>query len=168
LKHHNYYFTAKKGSYKDGAEGEYHYDWYEPGEDDEVVAEFGNRISSIFAYLDVNCTGGTTEFPQIPKPLEPEWCDFLVCKDENGDKVEHLEIRPILGNAIFWWNLGTDGKGDGRTLHAGLPVIKGTKAGLNIWAREKEYRQPKVDSDSEEEVDDEYMIPYSSYLEIYP
>lgn len=104
----------------------------------------------------------------MPRPIEPEWCDFLVCEDENGDEVEYLEIRPILGNAIFWWNLGTDGKGDTKSLHAGLPVIKGTKAGLNIWAREREFRQPQVDSDSEEEVDDEYMIPYSSYLGIYP
>jgi hypothetical protein len=127
------------------------------------VADIGNRISSIFAYLDVNCIGGTTEFPQIPRPLKVEWCDLLVCEDENGDEVEHLEIRPILGNAIFWWNLGTDGEGDARTLHAGLPVIKGTKAGLNIWTREKAYREPQVDSDSEDEVDDEYMIPYSSY-----
>ena len=37
---------------------------------------------------------------------------------------------------MFWRNLDKEGKGDERTVHAGLPVVGGVKVGMNIWARE--------------------------------
>jgi prolyl 4-hydroxylase len=44
-----------------------------------------------------------------------------------------LTFRAIEGSAVFWKNLDEKGRGDRRTLHAGLPVQNGTKIGLNIW-----------------------------------
>ena len=44
-----------------------------------------------------------------------------------------ITFKPVMGNAIFWRNLGGDGKGLTSTLHAGLPVTEGMKTGLNIW-----------------------------------
>jgi prolyl 4-hydroxylase len=32
-------------------------------------------------------------------------------------------------------NLNEEGEGDGRVVHAGLPVEEGEKIGLNIWPR---------------------------------
>lgn len=87
-----------------------------------------------------NCTGGTTVFTKIPRPKAPEWCDVLQCKDEMGRDVEQVAVLPIVGNAVFWWNLDVDGVGDDDTMHAGSPVINGTKVGLNIWTRERQWR----------------------------
>ncbi|CAK7225371.1 hypothetical protein SBRCBS47491_005866 [Sporothrix bragantina] len=59
-------------------------------------------------------------------PAAPVWRAH-----ENGG----LAFRPIAGNALFWVNLFANGTGDGRTLHAGLPVGEGTKTAMNIWPR---------------------------------
>jgi prolyl 4-hydroxylase len=48
-----------------------------------------------------------------------------------------VTFRPIPGNAVFWQNLHGDGTGDRRTLHAGLPLTRGMKLGMNIWTRER-------------------------------
>ena len=42
-----------------------------------------------------------------------------------------------MGNALFWVNLGEDGRGDERVRHAGLPlgVGVGVKSAMNIWPR---------------------------------
>ena len=43
------------------------------------------------------------------------------------------------GQAIFWYNV-RNGKEDPLTLHSGTEIKKGTKYGLNIWVRNKEYK----------------------------
>lgn len=45
-----------------------------------------------------------------------------------------VEFKPIKGNAVFWVNMRSDGKGYEETYHAGLPVTEGFKIGLNIWS----------------------------------
>ena len=52
---------------------------------------------------------------------------------ENG-----VTFLPVEGNAIYWENLDAQGRGDERTLHAGLPVTGGGKIGMNIWTRQGE------------------------------
>jgi prolyl 4-hydroxylase len=54
--------------------------------------------------------------------------------------VESVEVLPKVGTAIFWFNLDTSGEVDRRTLHAGAPVSSGTKVGMNIWTRERNWR----------------------------
>ena len=44
-----------------------------------------------------------------------------------------LTFKVVPGSAVFWKNLLPDGRGDARTLHAGLPISSGMKLGLNIW-----------------------------------
>ena len=58
-----------------------------------------------------------------------------------------MEVLPTVGTAVFWWNLDPNGVGDDDTLHAGSPVINGTKIGLNIWTRERGVRDYYNDSD---------------------
>ncbi|KUI65442.1 Prolyl 4-hydroxylase 5 [Cytospora mali] len=56
-----------------------------------------------------------------------------------GDQGQHgstgAVFKPIAGNAVYWENFRPDGTGRGwdETWHAGLPVEKGVKVGLNIW-----------------------------------
>ncbi|KAI0396901.1 hypothetical protein F5Y17DRAFT_417276 [Xylariaceae sp. FL0594] len=51
-------------------------------------------------------------------------------------RVKGVTFKAIPGNAVYWENFRPDGTGRGwqETWHAGLPVTKGTKVGLNIWS----------------------------------
>ena len=93
----------------------------------------GNRLSSFFVYVKADkLTGGGTNFPLLEQGRDERWCDYVDCDEpwENG-----VTFRPVPGNAVFWENL-VDGRGDERVVHAGLPVVKGSKIGMNIWTRE--------------------------------
>ena len=122
--------------YGQGQRYHFHTDWY-PNPAHATAATGGNRLSSIFAYVLVEngTTGGGTNFPLIDAPRHPKWCElkYIDCDEpwENG-----VTFRPVEGNAVFWQNLLPDGTGDGRTLHAGLPVTSGGKIGMNIWTRQ--------------------------------
>lgn len=114
----------------------YHTDWFtDAGHATASVG--GNRVSSFFAYVHVanDTTGGGTNFPHVEAPSDSRWCDegFVDC-DEEWEK--GVTFRPVEGNAIYWENLRADGRGDERTLHAGLPLTGGGKIGMNIWTRE--------------------------------
>lgn len=75
--------------------------------------------------------GGGTEFPYLDKRWEGEkWCEALEC----GNEREGTTFRVKPGNAVFWENFAGDGRGWEETWHAGLPVTKGQKVGLNIWS----------------------------------
>ncbi|KAK3988804.1 hypothetical protein QBC44DRAFT_328599 [Cladorrhinum sp. PSN332] len=113
----------------------FHTDWFTSDRD---TSEGGNRVSSFFAYVQVanGTTGGGTNFPRLEAPSHDRWCDEgIVDCDEAWDK--GVTFKPVEGNAIYWENLGVDGRGDERTLHAGLPVLSGGKVGMNIWTRER-------------------------------
>ena len=116
-----------------------HYDWFDP-EKDKTLDASGNRATSFFVYLVAECEGGTTVFPKVSRPAAREWCDLLKCEDKNGNPVEWLEVVAKEGTAIFWHNFDASGKLDGMTLHAGAEVLNGTKVGLNIWTRERKFR----------------------------
>ncbi|KAK3348890.1 2OG-Fe(II) oxygenase superfamily protein [Lasiosphaeria hispida] len=113
----------------------FHTDWFTSAAE---TAAGGNRVSSFFAYVHVanDTTGGGTNFPRLDAVTDERWCEqgIVECDEpwENG-----VTFRPVEGNAVFWENLvsGT-GRGDERTLHAGLPVTGGGKIGMNIWTRE--------------------------------
>lgn len=117
------------------AEGHYshHFDWGGGGRVD--------RVSTFMVYVKADCVGGGTEFPRLPRPADRRWCKFLECPPETEDgalgqglTTEGTTFLPVQGNAVYWENLRTDGSGYPETFHAGLPVINGTKIGLNIWS----------------------------------
>ena len=70
-------------------------------------------------YVDAHCEGGGTEFPRIktPETRRGRWCDFLECGDreevERSHKEENMGVtfKPITGNAVFWENIRSDGRG---------------------------------------------------------
>jgi prolyl 4-hydroxylase len=137
--------------YSAGQHFNLHHDWYEtPLWATDGSNRKWNRVASFFAILDGNCTGGETHFRDIngivaqsPRK-EPSWVGgWHNAKGEEDirplwrtHEAGGLAFRPVAGNAIFWVNLHPNGTGDMRTMHAGLPVRKGTKTAMNIWPRQ--------------------------------
>jgi prolyl 4-hydroxylase len=83
-------------------------------------------------YLEDGCEGGGTHFPRLKGREDERWCEFLECGGD-GDR-DGVTFKPRKGAAVFWRNFDEDGKGYKETVHAGMPVTKGTKIGLNIWS----------------------------------
>ena len=78
-----------------------------------------DNLLFLFIYQVAEGNGGTTYFPKINK---------------------HFKCSK--GDALFWSNMkdGINGlEDDDRMLHGGTELLKGSKYGLNIWVREKEY-----------------------------
>jgi prolyl 4-hydroxylase len=122
--------------YGPGQHFHFHTDWFTSSAH-TTPDHGGNRLSSFFAYVRVDnrTTGGGTNFPMLNAPTDERWCErgYVDC-DEEWEK--GLTFRPVEGNAVFWRNLLENGRGDERTLHAGLPVTSGGKIGMNIWTRQ--------------------------------
>ncbi|ATZ47472.1 hypothetical protein BCIN_02g07480 [Botrytis cinerea B05.10] len=116
--------------YLEGQQYTNHYDW---ATDPAARNQTTNRETTFFAVLDVECSSCGTRFPKISVDWAIEdqrWCNFVDCK-----AIHELTVRGVVGSAVFWRNLHSNGTGDTRTLHAGLPALGGRKVGLNIWTR---------------------------------
>ncbi|KAK1239090.1 hypothetical protein MKX08_006151 [Trichoderma sp. CBMAI-0020] len=125
--------------YVAGGHYNHHFDW------SRNVNGWG-RVSSFMAWIDAvdGLEGGGTEFPLLETITEgnrPKWCELVECEDEGtadgGDEEaggKGTTFRVIPGNAVYWENFASDGRGYDETWHAGLPVKKGVKVGLNIWS----------------------------------
>ena len=76
----------------------------------------GDRIATLIYYLEdiMPVNGGGTVFPELGIAAYPE-----------------------KGAALFWYNLYRNGQMDQRTIHAGCPVLYGTKWISNHWFRER-------------------------------
>lgn len=73
----------------------------------------GLRLKSIVIYLNEGFEGGETAFTKI-----------------------NLKIKPEVGKLLIWENVHSNRKLNTDSLHASLPVIKGTKYVLITWLRE--------------------------------
>lgn len=91
----------------------------------------GQRIISVVMCLKEAEEGGEIDFPQIK----------LTKKLKTGD-------------AILFWDLDRNGRGDMRTEHAAMPVIRGEKISLVCWIRERDFsgKEEKVPPPSETEL----------------
>jgi prolyl 4-hydroxylase len=74
------------------------------------------RLVTLFCYLNAVPQGGATHFP--------------ACASD-------LRVQPHPGRAVLFANILPSGLPDPRTIHAGEPVLVGTKYGLNIWICEE-------------------------------
>lgn len=118
-------------AYAQGLQYTPHYDWFF----EHLVPVMGNqnRGSTFFVTLDADCDDCGTQFPRVSvdwRYKDPRWCEFVECENHNA-----LTVKAKPGSAVFWQNLDAEGYGNPRTLHAGLPVPKGRKIGMNIWTR---------------------------------
>lgn len=101
-------------------EGEYlpHYDFFDPSTEGGRVCynRGGQRLATVFIYLNNPENGGETFFP------------------EGG-----INIRPMKGNAVIVHNCTPNGLEDPLSLHGGAPVIKGEKWLAIKWIRQNAF-----------------------------
>lgn len=135
----------------------HHVDWFDalirdnlPGKGDRGKGRgrFYNRVASFFIYLEDDCVGGMTEFPDLEfdsafssSGKGAEFWDERVTLGKEHVSAEGnvrgvgISFRPRKGSGVFWVNLQEIGFGDERVRHAALPVEKGQKVGMNIWVK---------------------------------
>ena len=104
--------------YAPGSEYKAHFDYFDPAKPGsaEHLAQGGQRVGTLIIYLCDVEAGGSTRFPSLG-----------------------LEVRPRQGSAVFFADVDATGDIDPRTLHAGTPVISGTKVIATKWLRERAY-----------------------------
>ncbi|KUI58812.1 hypothetical protein VP1G_06070 [Cytospora mali] len=92
-------------------------------------------------FMECDTTGGGEKREEVLRDSGTDGAeDAIAAADSSeGDQGQHEStgavFKPIAGNAVYWENFRPDGTGRGwdETWHAGLPVEKGVKVGLNIW-----------------------------------
>ena len=103
--------------YGPGEEYKYHFDAYDKKDLEKYhhfCNERGNRLKTVLVYMNDVEEGGSTGFKNIGKQVEAKKGRMVVFENVNKK------------NEIYK-----------RSLHAGLPVIKGEKWAFNLWLREK-------------------------------
>jgi prolyl 4-hydroxylase len=103
--------------YEPGQEYRPHRDYLPQGAIDRDQPGAGNRLRSICVYLNDVEAGGATEFP-----------------------LAGVTVAPRAGTAVIFDNLLGDGAPDPDSLHAGLPVERGSKWLATLWLRQGRYR----------------------------
>ena len=106
--------------YEDGQKYDVHHDFISY----HVERQCGPRILTFFLYLSDVEEGGGTRFPDL---------------GANG-----LTVLPKKGKALLWPSVLNEDpiKIDGRTRHAALPVVKGTKFAANAWIHLRDFVTP--------------------------
>jgi len=97
-----------------------------------------NRRTSFFVYVHASddLEGGETFFPRIPAPMDVGLpANPGVVSINNTSGAPSLAVKPVSRSAIFWVGVKPDGTVNFDTIHEGLPVTKGEKLGMNVWAK---------------------------------
>ena len=129
--------VAQMVRYTPGQKFDLHYDWFQRPrlrDGDNGRQRVYNRVATFFVILQENCTEGETYFPYI-KPISPQAQGDASARMWREHEDGGMAFKPVAGNALFWVNLMSNGTGDTRVLHAGLPVKSGMKTAMNIWPR---------------------------------
>lgn len=102
--------------YKPGQEFQPHHDWFHPGTSywKSEMKRGGQRSFTTMVFLNDVKDGGTTDFTDLGLSFEP---------------------KP--GVLLAWNNASPNGIPNLRTMHAGRPVIEGTKYIFTKWYRTK-------------------------------
>ncbi|PSS03839.1 hypothetical protein BD289DRAFT_99060 [Coniella lustricola] len=147
--------------YQRGGHYNHHFDWSSSYGGWGRVSSFMVWVDGSADAPNSPLKGGGTEFPLLKRmSLDERWCRFIECPSNSttatnsgsheGTKITRVNaeesetmnttseatvFKPLAGNAVYWENFRPDGTGRGwdEAWHAGLPVVEGTKIGLNIW-----------------------------------
>ncbi len=111
--------TMQGQVYEVGQQFKAHYDWFHKGSPywDKMNGAGGQRSWTGMIYLNQPAAGGETEFP-----------------------VAQLRIPPTTAMLVLWNNMLPDGTPSNAAIHAGTPVLAGTKYIITKWFREKFWR----------------------------
>lgn len=106
--------TIQGQRYAPGQEFRGHFDHFDPSQPYWATEHKrgGQRSWTAMAYLNAVEEGGSTDFPKV-----------------------NLSIPPQAGALLIWNNMLPDGTPNPNSLHAGRPVIRGTKYILTKWYR---------------------------------
>ena len=101
-------------------------EFYRPHHDfnpQELARPQGNRILTVYIYLNDVPAGGGTRFNSI------------------GGEKGGLEITPKRGTILIWPSVEDSDptKMDDRTEHEALPVANGVKFGANVWIHQRDF-----------------------------
>jgi prolyl 4-hydroxylase len=111
--------TIQGQRYMPGQEFQSHHDWFHPNTSYwEVETRIGGqRAWTAMVYLNTVDEGGHTDFNELGMAMEP---------------------KP--GVLLLWNNAKPDGMPNPATLHAGRPVVRGSKYVITKWYRAKPWR----------------------------
>lgn len=110
--------TVQGQRYQPGQQFKPHQDYFHTTQPywADVRKRGGQRSWTAMAYLNTVEEGGATEFPRIG-----------------------LSIPPQAGALLVWNNMYRDGSPNADTLHAGCPVVRGTKYIITKWYRARKW-----------------------------
>ncbi len=108
--------TVQGQVYEVGQQFKDHFDWFRKGAVywDKMREAGGQRTFTAMIYLNEPAAGGETHFPTAG-----------------------LKVKAQTGMLLIWNNMQEDGTPNLATLHAGLPVLAGTKYIVTKWFRER-------------------------------
>ncbi|RJF93884.1 prolyl hydroxylase family protein [Sphingomonas cavernae] len=108
--------TLQGQRYRMGQEFKPHHDFFHINQSywADMEATGGQRSWTAMIYLNMPEAGGATDFPMAG-----------------------ISVNPRSGLLLAWNNMGPNGAPNLRTLHAGAPVIAGTKYIVTKWFRER-------------------------------
>ena len=106
--------TFQGQRYQPGQEFKGHHDWFDPAAPywPDEKRRGGQRSWTAMVYLNAVEEGGETDFPKLS-----------------------IRIAPEPGALLCWNNALPDGTPNPATLHAAMPVLKGTKYVITKWFR---------------------------------
>ncbi|TMW48448.1 hypothetical protein DOY81_006467 [Sarcophaga bullata] len=142
-------------------------DWLSP--DESKVTNMMYKLFGSITGLDTN----NTEIMQVAiygigGQYEPHHDFFGLSDVEAGGYTVFTELdiylKPVKGAMVMWYNLFKSLDGDGRTLHAGCPVLRGSKRIANIWTHSgnQEFRRP-CDLENDSKIKNEGMCQAYNY-----
>jgi len=103
--------------YEVGQQYKPHYDYFSNDANGApFIGSSGNRMATVLTYLSTPEEGGETVFPEA-----------------------QLTVKARKGDAVLFFNMHPDGSVDPRSLHGGLPVVKGVKWAMTRWIRQKAF-----------------------------
>jgi prolyl 4-hydroxylase len=104
--------------YGPGGHSAPHFDFLLPSNtaNEESLARSGQRMSTLIVYLNDVPEGGATVFAEIG-----------------------LSVMPRRGHAVYFEYANSRQQLDGRSLHAGAPVMKGEKWAMTKWMRTRRF-----------------------------